>query len=148
MYKPIADTKCSFINSLEDLVALNEKLCKLSEFAVDLEVSQFVCLCFCFVSFFNPRVSFVWGGIITLCSPSQHHSYRSFLGLTCLMQISTREEDFIIDTLELRSELYILNEVFTDPSVVKVRDTVLLFCYWFFFFFTFLSMTLSPFKVR
>uniref|UniRef100_A0A8D3B4J5 Exosome complex component 10 n=1 Tax=Scophthalmus maximus TaxID=52904 RepID=A0A8D3B4J5_SCOMX len=86
MYKPIAETNCSFIDSLEDLVALNEKLCSLSEFAVDLE----------------------------------HHSYRSFLGLTSLMQISTREEDFIIDTLELRSEMYILNEAFTDPSIVKV----------------------------
>ncbi|XP_022597415.1 exosome component 10 [Seriola dumerili] len=86
MYKPIAETKCSFIDALEDLVALNEKLCRLSEFAVDLE----------------------------------HHSYRSFLGLTCLMQISTREEDFIIDTLELRSEMYILNESFTDPTIVKV----------------------------
>ncbi|CAJ1085435.1 exosome component 10 [Xyrichtys novacula] len=86
MYKPVADTKCSFIDSLEDLVALNEKLCKLPEFAVDLE----------------------------------HHSYRSFLGITCLMQISTREEDFIIDTLELRSEMYILNEAFTDPAIVKV----------------------------
>ncbi|KAJ1145256.1 hypothetical protein NDU88_011547 [Pleurodeles waltl] len=50
----------------------------------------------------------------------EHHSYRSFLGLTCLMQISTRSEDFIIDTLELRSDLYILNESFTDPGVVKV----------------------------
>ncbi|KAF6735521.1 Exosome component 10 [Oryzias melastigma] len=86
MYKPIAETKLSFINSLEDLVELNEKLCKLSEFAVDLE----------------------------------HHSYRSFLGLTCLVQISTRDEDFIIDTLELRSEMYILNEAFTDPTIVKV----------------------------
>lgn len=38
MYKPMADTKCSFIDTLEDLVALNEKLCQLSEFAVDLEV--------------------------------------------------------------------------------------------------------------
>ncbi|CAB1433245.1 unnamed protein product [Pleuronectes platessa] len=86
MYKPIAETKCSFIDTLEDLVALNEKLCKLSEFAVDLE----------------------------------HHSYRSFLGITSLMQISTRDEDFIVDTLELRSEMYILNEAFTDPSIVKV----------------------------
>ncbi|XP_020829640.1 exosome complex component 10 isoform X2 [Phascolarctos cinereus] len=50
----------------------------------------------------------------------EHHSYRSFLGLTCLMQISTRTEDFIIDTLELRCDLYILNESFTDPSIVKV----------------------------
>uniref|UniRef100_A0A8D0P9N7 Exosome complex component 10 n=1 Tax=Sus scrofa TaxID=9823 RepID=A0A8D0P9N7_PIG len=51
---------------------------------------------------------------------SQHHSYRSFLGLTCLMQISTRTEDFIIDTLELRSDMYILNESLTDPAIVKV----------------------------
>uniref|UniRef100_A0A672ZI37 Exosome complex component 10 n=1 Tax=Sphaeramia orbicularis TaxID=375764 RepID=A0A672ZI37_9TELE len=86
MYRPMAETKCSFIHNLEDLVALNGKLCKLSEFAVDLE----------------------------------HHSYRSFLGITCLMQISTRDEDFIIDTLELRSEMYILNEAFTDPAIVKV----------------------------
>uniref|UniRef100_A0A3Q3SQN8 Exosome complex component 10 n=1 Tax=Mastacembelus armatus TaxID=205130 RepID=A0A3Q3SQN8_9TELE len=86
MYKPIVEIKCSFVDALEDLVALNEKLCKLSEFAVDLE----------------------------------HHSYRSFLGLTCLMQISTREEDFIVDTLELRNEMYILNEAFTDPAIVKV----------------------------
>uniref|UniRef100_A0A8C7QSZ7 Exosome complex component 10 n=1 Tax=Oncorhynchus mykiss TaxID=8022 RepID=A0A8C7QSZ7_ONCMY len=86
MYKPLAETKCSFIDTLEDLVAVNEKLAKTSEFAVDLE----------------------------------HHSYRSFLGITCLMQISTRDEDFIIDTLELRSELYILNEAFTDPAIVKV----------------------------
>lgn len=50
----------------------------------------------------------------------QHHSYRSFLGLTCLMQISTRTEDFIIDTLELRSDMNILNETFTDPAIVKV----------------------------
>lgn len=38
LYKPIEETKCSFVNTVEDLVALNEKLCKLTEFAVDLEV--------------------------------------------------------------------------------------------------------------
>ncbi|XP_054653753.1 exosome component 10 isoform X1 [Dunckerocampus dactyliophorus] len=86
MYKPIEETSCAFIDTLEDLVALNEKLIEVSEFAVDLE----------------------------------HHSYRSFLGVTCLMQISTRDEDFIIDTLELRSEMYILNEAFTNHSIVKV----------------------------
>ncbi|NP_998833.2 exosome component 10 [Xenopus tropicalis] len=50
----------------------------------------------------------------------EHHSYRSFLGLTCLMQISTRTEDYIIDVLELRSNMYILNESFTNPSIIKV----------------------------
>lgn len=62
---------------------------------------------------------------VTPCHLLQHHSYRSFLGITCLMQISTREEDFIIDTLELRSEMYILNEAFTDPAIVKVMKTPL-----------------------
>ena len=50
----------------------------------------------------------------------EHHSYRTFMGITCLMQISTREKDYIIDTIALREELHILNEVFTNPSIVKV----------------------------
>jgi ribonuclease D len=50
----------------------------------------------------------------------EHHSYRSFLGFTCLIQISTRKEDFLIDTIELRSELHQLNEIFCNPDVVKV----------------------------
>nr|XP_009936829.1 PREDICTED: exosome component 10 [Opisthocomus hoazin] len=86
MYRPIEETPCHFITTLDELVELNEKLMNCKEFALDLE----------------------------------HHSYRSFLGLTCLMQISTRAEDFIIDTLELRSDMYILNETFTDPAIVKV----------------------------
>ena len=38
MYKPLDETNCHFIDTLDDLVALNEKLCKTTEFAVDLEV--------------------------------------------------------------------------------------------------------------
>ena len=51
----------------------------------------------------------------------EHHSYRSFAGFVCLMQVSTREEDWIVDTLELRGELEDLNEVFTNPDIVKVK---------------------------
>ncbi|XP_069106057.1 exosome complex component 10-like [Argopecten irradians] len=50
----------------------------------------------------------------------EHHSYRTFQGILCLMQISTRDEDFIVDTLKLRSDLHLLNSVFTDPNIVKV----------------------------
>lgn len=50
----------------------------------------------------------------------EHHSYRSFLGFTCLMQISTREDDFLIDTLKLRSEMHRLNEIFTDWTLLKI----------------------------
>ena len=50
----------------------------------------------------------------------EHHSFRTFSGFLCLMQISTREEDFVVDTLVLREELEELNEVFTNPEIVKV----------------------------
>ncbi|KAM6493825.1 hypothetical protein JOM56_010186 [Amanita muscaria] len=50
----------------------------------------------------------------------EHHSYRAYAGFVCLMQLSTREEDWIVDALELREELVELNEVFTNPDIVKV----------------------------
>jgi exosome complex exonuclease RRP6 len=50
----------------------------------------------------------------------EYHSYRSFSGFVCLIQISTRTDDFILDTLCLRDELEELNEVFTDPNIIKV----------------------------
>ena len=48
------------------------------------------------------------------------HAFRTYRGFVCLMQISTREEDFLIDTLELRSSLHVLNDSFTDPRIAKV----------------------------
>ncbi|XP_029159209.1 LOW QUALITY PROTEIN: exosome component 10 [Nylanderia fulva] len=50
----------------------------------------------------------------------EHHSYRTFQGITCLMQISTVNTDYLIDTLALRSELHQLNEIFTKPTILKV----------------------------
>ena len=51
----------------------------------------------------------------------EHHSFRTFLGLTCLIQLSTRNKDFVIDALALRDDLECLNDIFTKPKVVKVR---------------------------
>lgn len=50
----------------------------------------------------------------------EHHRHRSFNGFVCLMQISTRNNDFIVDTLTLREDLEELNEIFTDPGILKV----------------------------
>lgn len=51
----------------------------------------------------------------------EHHDLRTYTGLLSLMQISTREKDWIIDTLvPWRHKLEILNEVFADPSILKV----------------------------
>ena len=44
-----------------------------------------------------------------------------FQGITCLMQISARTEDFVFDTLKLREHIGgHLGELFEDPSKRKV----------------------------
>lgn len=51
----------------------------------------------------------------------EHHDYRSYHGLLSLMQISTREKDWVVDTLRpWRQQLEVLNEVFADPKILKV----------------------------
>ncbi|KFY23961.1 hypothetical protein V493_05527 [Pseudogymnoascus sp. VKM F-4281 (FW-2241)] len=51
----------------------------------------------------------------------EHHDARSYIGLVSLMQISTRKKDWIVDTLKpWRQDLQVLNEVFTDPKILKV----------------------------
>ena len=51
----------------------------------------------------------------------EHHDVRTYIGLTSLMQISTRNKDWIVDTLKpWRRRLECLNEVFADPKILKV----------------------------
>lgn len=51
----------------------------------------------------------------------EHHDFRTYVGLVSLMQISTRDQDWIVDTLKpWRHKLEVLNEVFADSSIVKV----------------------------
>ncbi|KAL4884657.1 ribonuclease H-like domain-containing protein [Aspergillus karnatakaensis] len=51
----------------------------------------------------------------------EHHDVHSYHGLVSLMQISTREKDWVVDTLKpWREELQMLNEVFADPSIIKL----------------------------
>ena len=58
----------------------------------------------------------------------EHHDARSYVGLVSLMQISTREKNWIIDTLKpWRQDLQILNEIFADPKIIKVTTALLLF---------------------
>lgn len=50
----------------------------------------------------------------------EHHSFRSYQGLTCLLQISTDQTDYIIDVFPLWQDMQLLNEIFTLPSILKV----------------------------
>ncbi|KAI1880164.1 hypothetical protein JX265_001785 [Neoarthrinium moseri] len=52
---------------------------------------------------------------------TEHHDFRTYTGLLSLMQISTRDKDWIVDTLQpWRHKLEVLNEVFADPNIIKV----------------------------
>ncbi|KIY02497.1 uncharacterized protein Z520_00962 [Fonsecaea multimorphosa CBS 102226] len=51
----------------------------------------------------------------------EHNDMRSYVGMVCLMQISTRKKDWIIDTLKpWREKLQMLNQVFANPKILKV----------------------------
>ena len=50
----------------------------------------------------------------------ENHSYRSFQGFACLMQISTRVKDYVVDALVLRSQMHRLGIIFSDPDIVKI----------------------------
>lgn len=51
----------------------------------------------------------------------ENHQERSYLGFTCLVQVSTRKEDFVIDAMNLRKHMFAaLSKVLLDPSIVKV----------------------------
>lgn len=50
----------------------------------------------------------------------EHHNFRSFLGLTCLIQISTLDSDYIIDPFPIWKHMYHLNEPFSNSKILKV----------------------------
>lgn len=50
----------------------------------------------------------------------ENHSLRSYQGFACLIQISTRAKDYIVDAIALRDHMQLLNDTFTNPAVLKV----------------------------
>uniref|UniRef100_A0A0D3ECA2 3'-5' exonuclease domain-containing protein n=2 Tax=Brassica oleracea TaxID=3712 RepID=A0A0D3ECA2_BRAOL len=51
---------------------------------------------------------------------TEQHNLRSYLGFTALMQISTREEDYLVDTVALHDEMALLRPIFSNPRICKV----------------------------
>lgn len=86
--KSFESTTFTYVNTVDGLGLMLEKLRQSEEVAIDLE----------------------------------YHSYRSYYGFVCLMQISNREEDWVVDCLmpEVRASLEDLNEIFTNPNIIKV----------------------------
>ncbi|KAM3969051.1 exosome component Rrp6 [Aphomia sociella] len=60
-------------------------------------------------------------GVKELAVDVEHHAYRTYQGITCLIQITTNEGgDFLIDALALREHIHKLNLIFTNPKKLKV----------------------------
>jgi len=60
-------------------------------------------------------------GVAEFAVDLEHHSYRSFRGFTCVIQVSTRERDFVVDALALRSKMRAhLARHFEDATKQKV----------------------------
>lgn len=61
----------------------------------------------------------------------EHHDQHTYIGIVSLMQISTRDKDWIVDTLKpWRQKLQSLNEVFADPGIVKVLHGAFMDAVW------------------
>uniref|UniRef100_A0A0G4GB73 HRDC domain-containing protein n=1 Tax=Chromera velia CCMP2878 TaxID=1169474 RepID=A0A0G4GB73_9ALVE len=58
------------------------------------------------------------GGVIGI--DVEHHNFRSFRGFVCLIQISTRQKDFVIDPFPIFEELTALNDLTADPTILKI----------------------------
>merc|ERR1719233_2658644 len=48
------------------------------------------------------------------------HTYRTYQGITCLIQISTDTRDYLVDPFNIWEEMTGLNEIFANPNIVKV----------------------------
>ena len=49
----------------------------------------------------------------------EHSAEMSYRGTTCLIQISTDQTNYIVDTLALYNKIPRLNEIFLDSDIVK-----------------------------
>ena len=66
------------------------------------------------------RMKTVLDSVDEIAIDLEAHNYRAYDSFCCLMQISTRTEDYLVDSLALRGSLHVLNSAFTNPAIVKV----------------------------
>lgn len=50
----------------------------------------------------------------------EHNDFHSYRGITCLVQLSTRTKDYLVDPFEVFKHLHLLNRITTNPSIIKV----------------------------
>jgi len=54
---------------------------------------------------------------------TRRFTYRSFNGISCMIVLATRSEAYLVDTIALKEEVKVLNEIFTNSSVLKIIHT-------------------------
>ncbi|EEA08035.1 exosome component 10, putative [Cryptosporidium muris RN66] len=102
MYIPLSNTPLIYI---DDLDGLNSMIIDINN-QLELQYSE--------SSEYSSKDPFV------LAIDLEHHSMQTFRGFVCLIQMSTRTCDYIIDPFPLFEELSRLNELTTNPRILKL----------------------------
>ena len=50
----------------------------------------------------------------------EHNDFLSYRGITCLVQLSTRTKDYLVDPFAVFKHIHLLNKVTTNPNISKV----------------------------
>ncbi|KAK9908142.1 hypothetical protein WJX75_003265 [Coccomyxa subellipsoidea] len=50
----------------------------------------------------------------------EHHALRSYLGITCLVQLSTGDKEYLIDALALHDHMHLLQDIMENAKILKV----------------------------
>jgi exosome complex exonuclease RRP6 len=122
---PIQDQSFTFVDNATGLSEMAAHLSSVREFAVDLEHSSRYGISSTGIRFASGMLIRWQPSVQTrqLEPRNQGSSFacRSFQGFTCLMQISTRSRDYIVDVLSLRPCIgAALARPFADASILKV----------------------------
>eukprot|EP00884_Botryococcus_braunii_P003255 jgi/Botrbrau1/12930/Bobra.92_1s0010.1 len=69
-------------------------------------------------------------GLTALAVDVEHHAQHSYLGYTCLLQLSTGHKDYVVDAIALHDHMDLLRPLFADPTIVKVLHGAQNDCKW------------------
>ncbi|KAL7066345.1 putative exosome component 10 [Cryptosporidium serpentis] len=112
MYTPFSSTPLIYIDDLDGLNSMIIDINNQLELHYKDEVSK--------LEQYSEFAEYLSKDPFVLAIDLEHHSMQTFRGFVCLIQMSTRTCDYIIDPFSLFGELSRLNELTTNPRILKL----------------------------
>ncbi|KAF7456621.1 3'-5' exonuclease domain-containing protein [Cryptosporidium felis] len=102
LYLPLSNTPLTFISELDELKRM------IDEILISME------------SYYSESTANERSDPFLLAIDVEHHSNQSFKGFVSLIQLSTRNHDYIIDPFNIFGSLHILNDLTANPKILKI----------------------------